>query len=100
MKRALVVFKGIYFNKAPAGVWLFHENEDVEFMFYDGNDQEQANNMLINAASADALLEYLIERGDTITKERVEVPVEDKDTIESLYKRYITDEGIPQPMSG
>lgn len=98
MKRALVEFKGYYQGMAPAGVWLFHENKDVEFLFFDGHDQEKANNMLINETSVDALLEYLIERGDTTLKDRVEVPVTDEDTIESLYKRFITDKEIPQPI--
>jgi hypothetical protein len=98
MKRAIVEYRGLYYDKAPAGVWLFHENKDIEFLFYDGNDQEQANEMLINAASEDALLEYLIEHSDTIVRERVEVPVTNEDTIESLYKRFINDKEIPQPI--
>lgn len=95
MKRALVEFKGLYYNKAPAGVWLFHENKDIEFMFYDGNDQELANDMLINAATEDALLEYLIEHADTTVRDRIEIPVTEEDTIESLYKRFITDKETP-----
>ena len=87
MKRALVEFKGFYQGNAPAGVWLFHDSKDVEFLFFDGHDQEKANYMLINAASVDSLLEYLIERGGTNLKVRVEVPVTEEDTIESLYKR-------------